>query len=187
VLREAPQEHAIQLLYRLLAQPELRVRREALFALCDVDTSVGGAERHLRKALGSDDQRLVAAALRRLGKLSTPRSLELLSGYLVAGLSGVQRTHANGLVAANVLLQRGEAGIHQLCASLDKLRMGLRAQTVRMSVMVAGLLEQERDDSAVRSCLRRWRFSPAGFLRLFMPGGRRRRKTAVKATSEARH
>jgi hypothetical protein len=167
VIRLLPGRDAVGLLDRLLQHPQQRVRREALCDLCELDRRPGSPERHLARALGDSDSRLVAFAIQGLFTMNRPESIELLGAFVEGSLQGIEAGPASCERAAQGLAALGERGRHRLCQSLGYLQKRLRRGALRRGEVVRGILKGHRNEPEVRRALARWRYSLAGLLSMF--------------------
>ncbi len=172
ILRELDSGAATPILTDLAAHAEDRVRREAVLLLCEVDRRPGALERHLTRALGDADQRLVAIAIFRLSHHGTPRAIETLGRFVAGRLTGVEPTPGMAARAARALPSGGQRGYVALREALDSLHWSMQPTRISRALMIAELLELH-DDDATRDSLQRWRRSPAGRLSRVLPSIRR--------------
>ncbi|HKQ62590.1 MAG TPA: hypothetical protein VJS92_14970, partial [Candidatus Polarisedimenticolaceae bacterium] len=125
VLRRLDPAHGLPILERLFRHPDVRVRRDALFALQETDRRSGAPEQHLARALGDKSRRLAAIALKRLTRLEGYAVIEVLANFLEGRLAGGLPPPELGRWAAASLLERDEVGIARLAAGLEHLSSGL--------------------------------------------------------------
>jgi HEAT repeat protein len=171
LLREIEAPEVVPLLEKLSRHDELRVRREALRALCEKDQRPGSKMRHLFRGLRDPSPRVVSLALRRLGGMDEPEAIDLLGEYLDADFSGVMPPPDFARRAARGLLAKGKPGIERLCTSLERLSNSLHPRRIRHAAVVAEILKERVDDPQAQRSVRRWRISPSGVAALVMPSG----------------
>ncbi len=167
VVRLLSSPDAVATLEPLAQHQEARIRRETLVLLCELDRSPHGPERHLRRALGDRDPRIVVLAVRKLGELGTNESIEALAGFLAGRLPGAVAPFPFARRAAKILLEMGDRGLHRLCDVLDRRRNILNPSAVRVGAIIHEIVETRAEDPIAARAALRWRFSPAGFAARF--------------------
>ena len=179
MLRRLPAESALPRFELLLAHSDMRVRRETLLALREVDRRPNLFARHLRRALGDGDLRMIGLCLRCLGDMNGPAAIQLLGSCVEARFPKLAALNGFRIRAATLLNDKGDAGVEQLCKSLDFLRRSRHPRNVVVARGVADLLAPRVDRPIVRAGLRRWKRSLVRLVGLFVP--RRRSRTEQAA------
>lgn len=164
VVRLLPAADAAALFESLLAHPEVRVRREALLALCDVETSPAAVERHLRRALHDRESWIVTTAIDRLAAASSDESLTALAEYLVGPPASLAAVLSHSRRVCRALRERGDDGIARLTACLDATFGSVRPAKARVAAVIHAELAPLADRPGVARCLGRWRRSPVRFV-----------------------
>jgi hypothetical protein len=160
---------AIPLVKRLMSHSDSRVRREALLALCRVDSRTP-QERYLALALGDRSLRVVATAIRQLAALGTKEALELLGAYLAGNLKGALLSPETCRLAVELLSEHGHVGVRLLTDALESMCMSFSARKARLARILATHLDTLPPEERVALALRRWKRSPAHVLgRLLKP------------------
>gem|GEM_PF-1660925 len=170
IIRRLKNRETVTFLEKLLDHAQFKVRREALNTLWEIDDRPESVERYLRLALHDADCRIGFAAIQRLAQWDTMQSLELLQAYIEGKLSRRLPPLYHCRRAAEVLTDRGEAGIKRLCRVLRFLSTSpLKARRARL---IADILQPQADAVEVGKALKSWRFSPARLACIFLMMGR---------------
>jgi hypothetical protein len=161
---------AVPLLEQLIEHEELRVRRQAYAALCDMDCTPETSLRYLRRALADVSAQVSGLAIQRLLAMEHESAIELLGAYIEDGLEQARSRPELARQAARGLLVKGDAGVERLCRSLDRLGRFPMPRRVRQAQVVVDTLRAVKDRKRVARSLGRWRFSPSGLMSLVLPG-----------------
>jgi hypothetical protein len=159
LLRLLALKDTLQLLDKLAAHPEPRVRREVLAYRCELDAKQ--AERYLRQALADPDAGFVSLVIQRLSSRTSKESLETLGSYVEGAVT--PRIPPPSLVrrGAEGLVERGDLGLHRLSGCLNVLSVGLKPARAIAGAIVHSVLEPHASNPLVARALAGWRRSPA--------------------------
>jgi hypothetical protein len=169
VLAKLHGEGVVDFLVELLANEDENVRSHALSALGDEAQSAGFLEEVLGPLLRDPSLEIMREALRRLGALPGPGSVELLSRF-VSGRVKTERAVPSlerRLFAVRVLTLKGAPGWEALGGCLIRLGWSLRKDDVELGRAIARAVLRRHEREQANKLLFPWRFSPGGVYAAF--------------------
>jgi hypothetical protein len=170
VVRLFPPADATALLEPFSSHADPRVRREALVALCELDTVPEAPERYLRAALCDRESWIVTTAIDRLAARGSEESLGILGSFLEGSVVRLDAVLPHARRVCRALLERGDSGRARLAACLDAHWRSLRPRRVRIGRAIRVELAACGEEPQISAALSRWDRSPAGWMSRLLSG-----------------
>jgi hypothetical protein len=158
-LLRLPEARRTALLEKFAAHEQVDVRRAAFRTLSNI--SKRWPVRFLKRALRDEDDEVQNLAIEQLAEQPGDESTVIMGALLAGKVNGRLPTADLFDRIADILTDRGEPGLSQICEALRVLCRRPRPLFAARSRRLARILRSHRDRLEVRRTLRLWQISPA--------------------------